>query len=245
MKNCVFALLMICTMFSASLLANPYHPERFEGFGSDFRDNPLDLIAIFLPPNPVIFEAGGHYGTDTARFADKWPQSTILSFEPNPSAFARLLEVSKRYDNIFPFPLALAHFNGTSVFYVCYGTTGDNPIFEGASSLLPASEGMKIHYQGPQILVDCVRLDDWCKSNHVEKIDFMWLDLEGMELQVLRNAPEILKTVSVVFVETNFQEFRIGMTQYTTLKSFMEESGFKMLSHWYAENLQGNAIFIR
>ena len=104
---------------------------------------------------------------------------------------------------------------------------------------------MKIHYQGPQIVVNCVVLDDWCSENGINKIDFMWLDLEGAELQMLKSSPKILETVSLIYVETNFQEFRIGMTQYSSLKEFLEASGFHLLSHWYRENLQGDAIFIR
>ena len=104
---------------------------------------------------------------------------------------------------------------------------------------------MKIHYQGPQAIVDCVILDDWCRKNGIDKIDFMWLDLEGMELQVLKSSPKILKTVSVIYTETNFYPFRIGMTQYAALRTFLEQSGFRLLSHWYHEGLQGNAIFVR
>lgn len=200
---------------------------------------------MFLPNNPIIFEAGGHYGLDTVKLSQKWPAGKIISFEPNPHAFEKLLALSKTKANVFPYPFAVANFNGKSIFYVCYGTNGDNPEYEGASSLLPASEGMKIHYQGPQVLVDCFILDDWCCENGVDKIDFMWLDLEGMELQTLESSPEILKTVSVIYTETNFYPFRVGMTQYAALKQFLEKSGFIMLSHWYREGLQGDAIFIR
>lgn len=232
-------------MFSSvSFAADPY-PWRFEGICQEFKDNPLDLIKAFIPKDPVIFEAGGHYGVDTARFSNKWPDAHIISFEPNPNAFEKLLALSIEQVNIFPYQLAVANFNGAGILHVCYGTSGNDPIFEGASSLLPASEGMKIHYQGPKVMVDCVILDDWCKVNGVSKIDFMWLDLEGMELQVLKSSPDILKTVSVIYTETNFQEFRIGMTQYAALRSFLEKSGFHLLSHWYQENLQGNAIFVK
>jgi FkbM family methyltransferase len=210
------------------------------------RNSKITLLISSVPlsqKNPVILEAGGHYGLDTEKMAYKWPKATIHTFEPNPNAFSKLITLENH--NIHPYQKALAQFNGKGCFYICYGTTGDNPIFEGASSLLPASEGMKIHYQGPIEAVDCVILDDWCLDNGVDKIDFMWLDLEGMELQVLKSSPKILKTVKCIYTETNFQEFRLGMTQYAELRKFLEDSGFYMLSHWYQENLQGNALFIR
>ena len=238
-------ILLICLVPFLCFAGHDPYPWRHEGICQEFKERPIDIIQAFIPKDPVIFEAGGHYGVDTLKFSDKWPQAHIISFEPNPHAFHQLLALSLTRNNIFPYQLAVASFNGPSLFYVCYGSFGDNPIFEGASSLLPASEGMKVHYQGPQITVDCVVLDDWCSNNGINKIDFMWLDLEGMELQMLTSSPNILKTVSVIYVETNFQEFRIGMTQYYSLKQFLEDSGFMLLSHWYQENLQGNAIFIR
>lgn len=246
MKSTKLLILAIfCTLFYGTAFCYDPYPWRFEGICQGNKELPLDLISAFLPKEPVIFEAGGHYGLDTQKFVDKWPSSYIISFEPNPNAFQKLVELSLKKDNIYPYPLALANFNGPGIFYVCHGTNGTDPQFEGASSLLPASEGMKIHYMGPQISVNCVILDDWCKENQINKIDFMWLDLEGMELQALKSSPQILKTVSVIYTETNFQEFRIGMTQYSALRKFLEDSGFLLISHWYLENLQGNAIFVR
>jgi hypothetical protein len=93
--------------------------------------------------------------------------------------------------------------------------------------------------------VSCVILDDWCKKNNVDHIDFMWLDLEGLELQILQSSPLILNTVKVIYTETNFYEFRKNMTQYGALKEFLNSSGFRLLSHWYAQAHQGNAIFVR
>ncbi|MFA6527563.1 MAG: FkbM family methyltransferase [Candidatus Babeliales bacterium] len=214
----------------------------------EYKKHPLDLVSRFIPNDPVIFEAGGHYGEDTIRFTEKWPLSKVISFEPNPDAFKKLQDaVCKRSSQgvIQAYNLAVNNYNGTATLNVCYGTTGDNPLFEGASSLLEASPQMAIHYQGPKVEVPCVILDDWCKKNNIEQIDFMWLDLEGLELQVLKSSPSILTTVKAIYTETNMYDFRKGMTKYKELRSFLEASGFTMLSHWYFEGLQGNAIFIK
>ena len=73
----------------------------------------------------------------------------------------------------------------------------------------------------------------------------MWLDLEGMELQVLKSSPKILESLKVLYTETNFLDFRKGMTQYNDLKHFLERSRFKLIAHWYAEGFQGNAVFVK
>jgi len=241
--NKIFTLLTTIGCFF-SLHAHNY-PERFEGIIHCKQTEVLELISRIITTNPVILEAGAHYGIDTVKFAKTWPEATILSFEPNPHAYERLINGTKDFDIVTPYNLALADYNGEAILHVCHGTNGNEVAFEGASSLLAPSEDMKIHYQGPKVKVPCVILDDFCKDNGIDHIDFMWLDMEGMEIQVLKSSPEILKTVSVIFVETNFQEFRIEMSQYSRLKDFLEESGFILLSHWYYEGLQGNALFMR
>lgn len=208
-------------------------------------DRVLEIVELFLPDNPVIFEAGAHYGTDTVHFVKKWPEARIISFEPNPHAFELLTEATYGLPQVSIHNLAVNDYNGSAVLHICYGSTGDNPIFEGASSLLKAAPCQEIHYRGPDIVVPCVVLDDWCKQNGVDQIDFMWLDLEGLELQVLQSSPDILDSVKVIFTETNLFDFRIGMTRYEHLKSFLERFRFKQIAHWYTEGIQGNAIFVK
>lgn len=242
LKQIVFYILV----FSGNLIAedSPY-ALRFEGlFKEIYYASDHDLIEKIIDPSDTILEAGAFDGTDTVRLARMVPQGKVISFEPNPPRYAQLCEKTKNLSNVSTYPFALSSKNEEATFYVCYGTQHD-PIYEGASSLLPPAESMKIHYQGPIIKVPSYKLGDWCKEHHQTKIDFMWLDLEGAELQVLSNALRILSTVKAIYVETNFYEFREGMTQYADLKEFLEKNEFRLLAHSYHQGLQGNAIFVR
>ena len=95
-KLCLFALLFT----SYAFCKDPY-PARFEGIFQDFETHPLAIVEMFVPKDPVIFEAGGHYGADTLNFSKKWPASKIITFEPNPHAFEKLLAVSKQLLTFF------------------------------------------------------------------------------------------------------------------------------------------------
>ena len=245
-----FILTCSCILFAIAHIfcdAEDLYPARYEGLQIYEKSYPhlLDAVEQFLPEDPVIFEAGAHYGTDTVHFAKRWPKGTVISFEPNPHAFELLSRATKGLANVSIHNLAVNEYNGDALLHVCHGTTGDDPKFEGASSLLEASWWQEIHYRGPKVIVPCVVLDDWCEDNGVDHVDFIWFDLEGMELQVLRSSPRILDTVKVILTETNFKEFRKGMTQYNELKAFLEESRFKLIAHWYAQRFQGNALFVK
>ncbi len=227
-----------------------FYERKYEGMSElwkEFhqREECLDLIANFLPENPTIFESGAFNGEDSARLSAKWPSGRVISFEPNPNAYNMYLNSTKDCKNTEGHNLAVNTYNGMAEFFLCWGSEGNNPIFEGASSLLKASEDMKINYQGPVIQVPCVILDDWCKKQAIESVDFMWLDLEGFELQLLKSSPEILSTVKVIYTETNLRELRKDMTQFDELDDFLEKNGFHLIAHWYLEGYQGDAIYVR
>lgn len=236
MQKLILSLLLISHCFADFVVTTE---------GAYLSEEHLEIVARFLPEDPIIFEAGGHYGNDTVRFSKRWPLSQIYSFEPNPNAFQKLGEATLNLPNVHAYNVAVNNYNGFATLHICYGTNGNDPIFEGASSLLEASDHMKIHYKGPDVTVPCVVLDDWCEENGIDHIDFMWLDLEGLELRVLQSSPQILDTVKVIYTETNFQAFRVGMAQYRDLREFLEKNRFKLISHWYTDGYQGNAIFVK
>ena len=59
------------------------------------------------------------------------------------------------------------------------------------------------------------------------------------------NSPYTLRTIKCIYVHTNLFPFRTDITTYPELKKFLERSGFILLSHWYKEGLEGDAIFVR
>lgn len=218
---------------------------QFEGlFEKLFQSGRYDLIARIIEPDDVILEAGGFDGEDTIHLVKLVPDGKIISFEPNSTRYEELVAKTNALSNVETYPFALGEKNEMITFYLCHGVQ-NNPTFDGASSILPPTKETEQSYQGPIVQVPCVVLDDWCRENNQNKIDFMWLDLEGYELQVLKSSPQILSTVKAMYVETNLYNFRKGMTLYKDLRVFLEKNGFKLLSHGYYKGYQGNAVFVR
>lgn len=257
MKKFVFFLVAIFSFsFSeASKFKYDMNPEFKNAYKKKFPEiytkdpkckrNYFMVFKKWLTDSPIIFEAGGFDGSDTIKFAKKFPKGFIITFEPNPNAFIKLMQKIEGFTNVGAHQLAVNDKNGKALLYVCHGTYGKNPLCEGASSLLEPTKNMEIHYMGPRIQVPCVVLDDWCEKNKVNHIDFMWLDLEGVELKVLKSSLKILKTVKMIHTETNFFMYRKKVVQYSALKKFLNNQGFVMVAHWYIPNLQGNALFVR
>jgi FkbM family methyltransferase len=241
--------MIIFLLFFSSFLS-AYYESKYEGLNPvwakiDRSVDRLEVVSFFLPENPIVFEVGASDGNESVLMAKIWPQGKIISFEANPNAFAKYQNNTRGLSNTVGYNLAVNTYKGTADFYLCWGYGGNNPIFEGASSLLKASKWKEADYEGPVIQVPCVIFDDWCQENKVDLIDFMWLDLEGFELPFLKSSPNILKTVQVIYSETNFKNFREGMTQFPELHRFLIDQGFSMVAHWYLEGYQGDALFVR
>jgi 2-O-methyltransferase len=167
----------------------------------------------------------------------RWPGAIIHAFEPFPFSFQQLETTTAGLSGVFRWPYALNDQPGLLPFYVVANN-------DGASSLLAPQEYTKAAYEGPCIIVEALNLDSWAKENHVDHIDFMWLDMEGVELKMLNAAPKILKTVKAIMIETNYWACRIGTAQYPDLKAFLKEKGFEEARHWMAVG-QGNAMFVK
>src|SRR2546422_11653416 len=84
---------------------------------------PLTYIAQFLPPNPIVVEAGAHVGTDTLAMSRRWPDGHIHAFEPVPELFEQLHASVARQRNVTCYPLALSAATGGATMYVSGGAS--------------------------------------------------------------------------------------------------------------------------
>lgn len=241
----------IFTLFFAIQLVAAEYPFKFEGVLGEPREDISNLIKnaqSFLPYNPIIVEVGGYEGELTKQLAEEYPDGRIIVFEPNPRAFQNLLGNTTGLANVTAVNCALSTYEGTAKLYLNHGVYCNEPSLEKWSSLL---EGFSLGtdrfncFRGPTIEVPCVVLEDWCKSHEIDHIDFLQLDVEGFELQILKSSPEILKTIPVIHTKTNLSQFRRETTSFRQLWAFLEANGFTLLSHWYRESLQGEATFVQ
>lgn len=201
--------------------------------------NKLNLIEHLIgKKNFTIIESGAKRGSDTVKFAKKWPNAKIFSFEPYPSYFKKLQKKTKKYDNVSIFPFALNTFEGTVSLNI-------SSFFSGSHSLLKNNKNMPWQYTR-KIEVPCVELDRWAKQNEIAA-DFLWLDLEGLELTILQSSPKIVAEAKVIHVETNlyFDPTEQNRSSFDALAHFLQAAGFKMVAHWYVKGYQGDAVFIK
>ena len=208
----------------------------------DYTQSILNIITKYVPNNPIILEVGAHFGEDTKKMCLFWPQGFVHVFEPSPYNMSRVQKNIQGLDNVKTYPIALSDFVGTAPFYI-------NPSNPGSDSLfVPITYSH--NYSAKPIMVNCVTLDHWAEQNKIDHIDFIWLDVEGAELNVLKAGINIaginiLRTVKVIHTEVNFKEFWYGIALFKELKEWLEEKNFKII--WRStqkETFQANIVFV-
>ena len=203
---------------------------------------PIGYFRQFLSDGPVIVEAGSHNGIDTANLARCWPRGRIFGFEPVPILRAQVERQIQGLKNATCFPFALGQQPGQAELYVSSGQS------DGSSSLLRPTGHLQEHPDvsfDETIVVPVVTLDDWARSEALEAIDFLWLDLQGGELAALKGAPRLLPTVRVVYSEVLLKPMYDGAPLYPEFRSWMEAAGFRVAREEISSADAGNVVFVR
>ncbi|MFK7949216.1 MAG: FkbM family methyltransferase [Saprospiraceae bacterium] len=201
-------------------------------------------IAKYLPENPIIFEAGASNGIDSLELCKQFPKGHIHAFEPIPAVFAELKKRVEGQQNISLYPIALDGKNGVTTMYL----SGDSDDTRSSSSLLKPKEHINFHEHIPfeeELSVPVKTIDTWAAENGVTQIDFMWLDMQGNELTALKAAPNILKTVKVIYTEVSLIETYEEVPLYEDYKKWLVSQGFKVTIEALAWEDMGNVLFVR
>jgi FkbM family methyltransferase len=221
-----------------------YYTEQKFGIIKPNRFNiPKYLLKKYLPKNAVMIDCGAHIGEDSVELARIFPAGIVYSFEAVPQVFAKLKHTVRRFKNIICNNIALSDKTGVSKMYVSSGS------YDGSSSLLAPKEHLADH---PDVLfnetveVNTISLDDWAGQNKIEKVDLLWLDMQGYEYPALKASAKVLPLVKVIHTEVSTRETYENVTRYDELKNFLQQQGFTEVYKALPEGADmGNILFVR
>ncbi len=209
----------------------------------------LGHIQKYLPNNPIIIEAGAYDGRETLRMATLWPQGTIHTFEPVPELFEKLKQNTAHLPHVRCYPMALGDTTGTATLYISEKPTKPGKASQ-ANSLLKPDKRLEL---SPLIFprtiqVPTITIDDWAKRYEIDHVDFLKLDIQGYELNVMKACPLILANVKVILTEVEFVSAYEGQYLYADVKSWLEQQGFTMIGKDFIDDIDwffGNILLVR
>lgn len=127
---------------------------------------------------PIIFDCGANIGFATIFFKWLYPESEIYAFEPDKKTFEILKKnVSQnKLKNVHLFNSAISDKNGKIDFFVDLKKPGSG-IMSTKQERNPKDK----------ITVDCLSLSSLIKNKNLLKIDYVKMDIEGSENEVIQD----------------------------------------------------------
>lgn len=192
----------------------------------------------------TVHLAGAHLFAEASLLWDLLPAvKTWVLYEPNPELFAQLQSRFKNDAHVYVFPYALSDRDGEAELNISSN--------QGlSSSLLPLGShkdaSPDVSYVD-RIRVPCRTLDSVIQAHHLPAPDFLFLDIQGAEYQVISSlSSELRLNIQLLFTETSTTEVYQGAK---TLDAIVENLGesFSMLGFTPIAGhggRHGNALFL-
>jgi len=201
----------------------------------------------------TIFEIGSCEGEDSIKYARLFPNSKIYTFEPLPKNIERIKQNFLKYNisNAEIWNLAVSTDEGTAEFFVSEGKPEnvdevDWDFGNKSSSLLPPDQHIKqisfIKFN-EKILVKTISLDQFCRQQEVNLIDFIHMDVQGAELLVLKGAGKFLEKIKVIWLEVAKIALYKDQPLIGDVEQFMYDNGF-YLAKSEVDNNAGDQLYI-
>ena len=207
----------------------------------NFPVNIHNFILKNLSNESIIIEAGAADGNDTVFFGKNFPNSKIYSLEPMSSLYNITFKKIQNFNNIHLFNLAFSHTNGR----MSLNLAENQDQSWGSSSLLKPKLHLEIH---PGITfnskesVETIKLDSFLSMNNIESVDLLWLDLQGVEPDVLMASNQLQK-VKYIYSEVSVLENYENQILYEDFKKFMIDNGYKVHFEDIRWEDGGNVLF--
>lgn len=147
---------------------------------------------------PIIFDIGANIGTYATWITKLFPNGKIYCFEPQRLVFQILCGnfAINNYDNCYTYNIALGSKN--DIIEIEEPNYNQNENF-GSFSLIEDRIKSK---SGQKYSIQMMTLDNFVSVYNIDKVDFIKIDVEGMDLEVLKGTENILKKYKPsIFIE--------------------------------------------
>lgn len=197
----------------------------------DIREkNAVDDLLYCLSESPVIFDIGSNKGEWSDLIMSKNKEATFHFFEPNKI----MLDFTKiKYDyntNIVfnKFAMWSKPFIKLDFFYF-------ENFNNGLSSLKRNERWVEEGLPMRETQVNSMTIDEYCRASEIESVDFIKIDVEGAEYQVLLGAESMLKSGAIKFIQLEYSEhYKLFETKFADIITFVNQFGYNVYS--YSDN---------
>lgn len=185
-----------------------------------------------------VIHVGAHHGEELNKYV-RLPH--VIMFEPNPECFKILKQNVKGFgieETCKIVNKALGNFVGEHEMFA-------DPTGLAGSLLEPViAKDMPGLDFTEEFTVEVSRLDDEVPEEH--PYNFLNMDTQGYELEVLKGGTKVLKNIEMVYTEINRAEIYKDCAKIEQMDEFLEEHGFRKIKEvWKCQQDWGDALYIK
>jgi len=187
-----------------------------------------------LKPHGVI-QVGSHWGEEHPVWVGLGLRN-IVHFEPLESNCVKLREA---HPDAVIYPIALGNKNTRMEMYTETVNGGQS------CSLLAPKKHIDIlpwiKFTGKELVTVC-KLDDVGLSDN---FNFIYMDAQGYELEILRGAGKRLRKIDFIFTEVNCDEVFEDCAHIQQIDKFLEKYGMRRVETEWHGGCFGDALYVR
>ena len=188
-----------------------------------------------------VIHIGGFVGEELNCYRSIGLTNTVI-FEPQPKLFDiiknKLILQEKAYD------VALGSKSDKKTMYISHREGGVDNGSGASSSLLKPKKHLEEHPEVtfPETIdVEIKTLDEFNLSG----FNFLNIDVQGYELEVLRGATKLLPNIDAMIVEVNRDEVYEGCPMIQDIDDFLLPFGIERKFEYWQSKSWGDAIYMR
>lgn len=191
----------------------------------EFETAEIRFVSRFLRAGMTVFDVGAHHGLYTLLASVMVGRSgRVVAFEPSPREQKQLRSNVKlnKCKNVRIEPVAVGSSRGLADLFLVQGNE------DYCNSLRPPA----VKAQTLTLSVAVETLDDFLRDNAISRVDFIKLDVEGGELEVLRGACQLLATGPRPVVMCETAEVRTAAWGYSAreIVQILERQRYELFS---------------
>ena len=199
----------------------------------------VEKFCKYVPKN--IFEIGANYAQDAEYLRKSFNinENNVFVFEPHPQIFK---EIKKLY-NFNCYEQAVSNeegrvnFNAIDIENNEYNNTGISSLKNG----LTTDNNNFINVE-----VEMIRMDKFIERNNIKEIDFLKIDVEGVNYEVLEGFGKEIEKCKVIQTEGEYKQYWEGQKLYNDMENYLKKKDFLLIDFRLSnDGIQSDSLWIQ
>lgn len=184
----------------------------------------VPIVRLAAGEPRVILVVGAYHGAGAIHLIRAFPHATVYSFEPDPESFRVMAGNLRRFPTAVPMQMAVGAECGTATLNRNRGAD--------TNSLLSSVRGsLAESVTHDSVEVPIITIDEFCKTRGIDRVDYIHVDLQGFEMQMLAGAEQLIRrgAIRLILLEVSFEPFYEGQPTLDQIYRFLDQRAYRFV----------------